>query len=88
MNTCELNCGLMRCYLLYVYINMEVKFIYTSRNLDTRFCMVKYDQRPTENVNTFALIVLDSSLTDLVERTSHLLASKLRCCTVGNKTTH
>ena len=66
---------------------MEIKLIYTSRNLDTLFCVVKYDPLPAENVNTFALIVLDSSLVDLVERTSHLLASKMLCCTVGNKAT-
>jgi len=41
--------------------------------------MVKYDPLLTENLNTFALIVLDSSLAYLVERTSHSLASKMRC---------
>ena len=68
--------------------NVGVKLIYTSRNLFTRFCMVKCDPLPIENVNTFALIFLDSSHADLVERKSHSLASKLRCCTVGNKATH
>ena len=67
---------------------MGVKLIYTSRNLDIRFCMVKYDPLPTENVNTFALIALGLSIADLVERTVHSLASNMRCCTVGNKATH
>jgi hypothetical protein len=58
---------------------MELKLIYTTQNFDTRFCMVKYDPRPTENINTFTLIVLDSSLADLVKRKSHSPASKMRC---------
>jgi hypothetical protein len=58
---------------------MGGKLIYTFRNLDTRFCMVKYDPLPAANVNTFSLIALGSSLTDLVERTVHSLASNMRC---------
>ena len=56
--------------------------------MDTRFCMVKYHPLPKQNINKFAVIVLDSSTVDLAEPTSHSLASKMRCCTVGNKATH
>lgn len=56
---------------------MGVNLIYTPRNMDTQFCMVKYDPLPTENANKFAVIVLDSSFVDLVERTSLSPASKM-----------
>jgi hypothetical protein len=37
--------------------------------------MVKYDPLPAANVNTFFIIAVGWSLTDLVERTVHSLAT-------------
>jgi hypothetical protein len=69
-------------------MSMRFKLIYAFGNLGKLFCVVEYDALPAESVvNTFAIIVLVSSLADLVDRTVHHMASNMHCCTAGNKAT-